>query len=270
MKKILVFLMFMLGFLSANSLNEIKSSKILRVGVFEAQPPFSQIKENGEFEGFEVDLAKEIAKKIFGGNSGTIEFKPVLASDRLKVLQNNEIDFLIATFTITDERSKVIDFSNPYFAVNIGVVTRKDDGIKTFADLKGKTIIAEHGTTGEVYFRNQGFNILGCDGAANCYKMLKNTPDAAGYASDNTIVLTYAVIDKSLEVNINSLGASDFLGIGVQKGNKEHLNIINDELIQLSKEGYFKKLFDNQINTFYHGLADKKYFLLDDIYKFFL
>lgn len=66
--------MFMLGFLSANSLNEIKSSKILRVGVFEAQPPFSQIKENGEFEGFEVDLAKEIAKKIFGGNSGTIEF----------------------------------------------------------------------------------------------------------------------------------------------------------------------------------------------------
>lgn len=41
-------------------------------------------------------------------------------------------------------------------------------------------------------------------------------------------------------------------------------------LIKLSKEEYFKKLFDTQINTFYHGLADKKYFLLDDIYKFFL
>lgn len=271
MKKFLIFLVLAFSLLNANSLDEIRSSKTLRVGVYDAQPPFSQLKSSGEFEGFEIGFAKEIAKGIFGESGGNVEFKAVSANDRIKLLQNNSVDLVIATLTITDERAKLVDFSNPYFAVNIGVLTRKDDEIKEFSQLKNKIIITQKGGTAEDYFKNLGFNVMTCDnGAAGCYKLLKQTPNAIGFADDVTVALAYAVIDKSVEVNVKNLGASDFLGIGVQKGNKELLNIINDELIQLSKEGYFKKLFDNQINTFYHGLADKKYFLLDDIYKFFL
>lgn len=107
MKKFLIFLVLAFSLLNANSLDEIRSSKTLRVGVYDAQPPFSQLKSSGEFEGFEIGFAKEIAKGIFGeiGESGgNVEFKAVSANDRIKLLQNNSVDLVIATLTITDER----------------------------------------------------------------------------------------------------------------------------------------------------------------------
>lgn len=157
MKKFLIFLVLAFSLLNANSLNEIRSSKTLRVGVYDAQPPFSQLKSSGEFEGFEIGFAKEIAKGIFGESGGNVEFKAVSANDRIKFLQDNSVDLVIATLTITDERAKLVDFSNPYFAVNIGVLTRKDDEIKEFSQLKNKIIITQKGGTAEDYFKNLGF-----------------------------------------------------------------------------------------------------------------
>lgn len=62
MKKFLIFLVLAFSLLNANSLDEIRSSKTLRVGVYDAQPPFSQLKSSGEFEGFEIGFAKELQK----------------------------------------------------------------------------------------------------------------------------------------------------------------------------------------------------------------
>lgn len=98
--------------------------------------------------------------------------------------------------------------------------------------------------------------------------MLKNKKGDA-YADDNLVVLAYPVLDRTVEANIKNLGASDFLAIAVQKGNKELLDAINKELINLSKEGFFLNSFRDTIDPFYKGTADKKYFLLDDIYSIF-
>lgn len=76
-------------------------------------------------------------------------------------------------------------------------------------------------------------------------------------------------MNRSVEVSIKNLGTTDFLAIGVQKGNKTLLDFINDELIKLSKEGFFKKSFNETIQPFYKGHAEKKYFLLEDIYSVF-
>lgn len=76
-------------------------------------------------------------------------------------------------------------------------------------------------------------------------------------------------MDRTVEVNISNLGSSDFLGIAVQKGNKELLDVLNKELISLSKEGFFRNTFRDMIDPFYKGTAEEKYFLLDDIYSIF-
>ena len=268
MKRIIlgIFLLFTSSVV-ANTLSEIRQSGTIRVGVFEAQPPFSKF-EDGKFQGFEVTLAEALSKDIFGGKAGKVEFVPVKASERLKVLEENKVDMVLATFTITSERKQVVDFTTPYFAVNIGVLTRKGDKIKTMSDLHGKPIIAESGTTSEAYFKKEGFEIINCATANECYKILKEGK-GAGFAHDNLLVLAYAVVDSDTEVNIKNLGVSDFLGIAVSKGNKDLLEFLNGELIKLSKDGFMKKTYDEAIEPYYKGTAEKKYFLLDDLYSLF-
>jgi len=80
--------------------------------------------EDGKFQGFEVTLAEALSKDIFGGKAGKVECVPVKASERLKALEENKVDMVLATFTITNERKQLVDFTTPYFSVNIGVLTR--------------------------------------------------------------------------------------------------------------------------------------------------
>lgn len=266
-KKVLLFTAIFLSSLFSNSLSEIKDKGVLRVGVFTEQPPFGQLVD-GTFTGFEVDFANAIAKHLFKDKGGKVQFVATQADQRLKFVEKNKVDILLATFTITDERLKRIDFSLPYFSVNIGVLTKKSDGIKKQSDLKGKKVLVEKGTTAQSYFNSRGYDTVPCPNSNECYKMLR---DGAGdaYANDNLIVLAYPVVDRSMEVNIKNLGTSDFLGVGVSKGNKELLDFVNDTLVNLSKEGFFRQTFKETIDPFYKGTADQKYFLLEDIYKIF-
>ena len=268
MKRIIlgIFLLFTSSVV-ANTLSEIRQSGTIRVGVLEAQPPFSKF-EDGKFEGFEIILAEALSKDMFGAKLGKIEFVPVKSSERLRVLEENKVDMVLATFTITNERKQAVDFTTPYFAVNIGVLTRTGDRIKTLSDLHGKPVIVESGTTAEAYFRKEGFEVVNCATANECYRMLKDNK-GVGFAHDNLVVLAYAVIDSDTEVNIKNLGVSDFLGVAVQKGNKELLDFLNGELIKLSKEGFMKKTYNETIEPYYKGTAEKKYFLLDDLYSLF-
>ncbi len=269
MRKVFLIILFgIFNLVFANSLEEIRKSGIVRIGVFENQPPFSKL-EGGKFDGFEVNLAQKIGNKILNGiPNANIKLMPIKADERITALQQNKVDIVIATLTITNERKKLVDFSTPYFSVNIGVLTPTSSGIKSIEDLKDKKILTEHGTTGEIFFKEKGFETISCATAGECYKRLKNG-EGDGFANDNLIVLAFAVLDTDYEVNIKNLGKADFLGIAVQKNNKELRGFIDSSLIELSKEKFFKEAFENYLNVFYKGTAEQKYFLLDDIYSFF-
>ncbi|WP_298061975.1 transporter substrate-binding domain-containing protein [uncultured Campylobacter sp.] len=253
--------------LFADSLDQIRQNGVIRIGVRDAHPPLCE-SNGGKFEGFEIDLANAIAKEIFGKKEGKIEFIPLSVNDRIPFLEANKLDLVIGLFSITNERKRKIDFSLPYLSVNLGVLTRKADALTDIAQLHDKKIVFEgDATVAERFFKNKGFKNLGhCASAKECYEMIRNG-DADGYINDNLIVLAYSVIDDTLEVPFKNLGPSDFIGIGVQKDNKELLDFVNAELIKLSKEGFFKKAYEQSFDPFYRGTADKKYFLLDGIYN---
>ena len=233
--------------LFADSLDQIRQNGVIRIGVRDAHPPLCE-SNGGKFEGFEIDLANAIAKEIFGKKEGKIEFIPLSVNDRIPFLEANKLDLVIGLFSITNERKRKIDFSLPYLSVNLGVLTRKADAFTDIAQLHDKKIVFEgDATVAEKFFKTKG--------------------DADGYINDNLIVLAYSVIDDTLEVPFKNLGPSDFIGIGVQKDNKELLDFVNAELIKLSKEGFFKKAYEQSFDPFYRGTADKKYFLLDGIYN---
>ena len=267
MKKIIFSLLFFCASLFSNSLAQIKEKGVIRIGIDGSVPPLN-VAEDGKYEGFEILLIEELAKEIFGGKEGKIEYIITQGNDRINAVRDNKVDLDIAVITVTKEREKIVDFSNPYFSVNVGVLSRAGDNIKTVNDLQDKEILAESGTVAYEYFAKQGHTIRPCSNSSDCYRKLK-AGEGAAYADDNLVVLAYAVVDRKVEANIINLGTSDFLAIAVQKGNDELLDAINAGLVSLSKNGFFKKIFNETIDPYYKGTAERKYFLLDDLYRMF-
>ncbi|MBP3224644.1 MAG: transporter substrate-binding domain-containing protein [Campylobacter sp.] len=250
----------------AKSLAEIKSSGTILIAVHDDEAPFGKL--NGDkYEGFEITLAEAVAAKIFAGGEGKVEFV-ASANDETsyRLLQDGAVDMAVSTLVPTAESEKLADFSSPYFSVNVGILTRKADVIKSIKDLKGKTILAIPGSIGEKYFQKQGYTIKECDSAGACARaLLENQGDA--YADENIIVMAFPVINREVEVPQKNLGASEFNSIGVQKGNTDLLKAIDAALVELSKTGFFETEFNNHISPYYKGTAEKEYFLLDDIYN---
>ncbi len=123
---------------------EIVDRGVLRVGVKNVTKGFGyQDPATGEFSGLEVDLAKKMADKL----GVEVEFTPVTAATRTALLDSGDIDCVLATFTITDERKKSWDFTTPYYTDHVGVLVQNSSNIKSLADLKGKTVGVSSGST---------------------------------------------------------------------------------------------------------------------------
>ena len=143
---------------------------VLKVGCKSDVPNFSlQNTATGEYEGFEDDLAYNIAGEIFGctpeeaKDKKLVEFQGVTAKTRGPLLENGEIDLVIATFTITDERKETYNFSTPYYTDAVGLLVNNDSGIESIEDLDGKIIgVAQSSTTKDgfkAYVEENGLNV---------------------------------------------------------------------------------------------------------------
>jgi putative glutamine transport system substrate-binding protein len=133
---------------SGTGLDAIRKAGVLKVGVKSDVPGFGLLNtETNQYEGFEIELAKLIAKDILG-DAGKAAFTPVTAKTRGPLLDNGELDLVIATFTITEERKLSYNFSTEYYTDAVGMLVKKTSGIKSVADLNGKTIgVAQSATS---------------------------------------------------------------------------------------------------------------------------
>lgn len=100
----------------------------------------------GELRGFEVELAREISRDIFG-DPNKVDFRFVGSSDRLRSLDQGDVDIVIRSVTITDERAKLVEFSTPYLRTQTRMLTMESSGITSIADLPGHTICVTDGST---------------------------------------------------------------------------------------------------------------------------
>jgi len=125
----------------------IKDAGKLRVGVKADVPNFGlQDAATGEFAGMEIDLAYAIAERI-GLTAEDVTFEPVTAKTRGPLLDNGQLDLVIATFTIKPERLEQWNFTQPYYQDEVGLLVKKDAGIAGLADLDGKTVGVAQGAT---------------------------------------------------------------------------------------------------------------------------
>ena len=123
---------------------EIVDRGVLRVGVKNAVPGFGyQDPLTGEYSGLEIDLANKIAEYL----GVDVEFTTVTAATRGELLDSGDIDCVLATFTITDERKETWDFTTPYYTDAVTVLVEDSSGISSLSDLAGKTVGVSSGST---------------------------------------------------------------------------------------------------------------------------
>lgn len=125
----------------------VKRDKII-VGISFDSKPFGFKTPDGQIMGVEVDLAKEIAKRLLG-NPNKVLFKNIASQDRINAAKSGDVDMVISTMTITKQRKKFVNFSVPYFVAGQAICVRKDSKIDSIYDLINKKVIVELGTTGE-------------------------------------------------------------------------------------------------------------------------
>ncbi|MBR1568364.1 MAG: transporter substrate-binding domain-containing protein [Lachnospiraceae bacterium] len=219
------------------SLDEIKESGKVIIGVFSDKSPFGYVDENGDYQGYDVYLAERIGKDL----GVDIEYVSTEAANRIEYLQTGKVDIILANFTVTEERAEEVDFALPYMNVALGVVSHDDNVITDLSQIgEEDEVIVISGTTAETYLtkNNPEIKLQKYDAYAEAKTAFENRNGIA-WANDNTEVIAFAIENEGYEVGIPSLGSADTIAPAVTKGNESLLNWLNDEIVALGEEQFF-------------------------------
>ena len=230
------------------SIAEIKKSGELIIGVFSDKAPFGYIDKNGNYRGYDIYFAERLAKDL-GVKPKYISLEP---ANRTEYAKTGKVDIILANFTMTKERAEQVDFALPYMKVAIGVVSPENQNITSVEQLKGKKLIVAKGTTAETYFteNHPEIELLKFDQYAETYNALLDKRGDA-FSTDNTEVLAWAMKNPEYKVGITHLGKDEVIAPAVQKGNKELLDYINNEIKESAKENFFHKDYEETLAPVY-------------------
>lgn len=231
------------------TVDEIKESGTINIGVFSDKNPFGYVDENGEYQGYDVYLARRLAEDL----GVELNLVSTEAANRIEYLQTGKVDVILANFTVTDERKEQVDFALPYMSVSLGVVSPDSDVVTTLDNWdSGKQIIVISGTTAETYLTKNypDIPLQKFDAYANAKSALENG-SAAAWANDNTEVIAFANQSDGYTVGITELGSKDTIAPAVAKGNTTLLDWINTEIETLRKEQFFHKDYEETLVDVY-------------------
>lgn len=219
------------------TLDEIKESGTINIGVFSDKSPFGYVDENGEYQGYDVYLANRLGEDL----GVEINFVSTEAANRIEYLQTGKVDVILANFTVTEERAQEVDFALPYMNVALGVVSPEDAVITSLDEIgPDDQVIVISGTTAETYLTKNypDIKLQKYDAYAEAKTAFENGTGVA-WANDNTEVIAFAIENEGYEVGIPSLGSADTIAPAVTKGNETLLTWLNDEITALGEEQFF-------------------------------
>ena len=194
------------------TLDEIKESGKIIIGVFSDKAPFGYVDENGDYQGYDVYFAERIGKDL----GVDVEYVSLDPASRVEFVQTGKVDVVLANFTVTDERAQQVDFALPYMKVSLGVVSPDTSVITDVKELEGKTLIVCKGTTAETYFSENypDITLQKYDQYADAYNALLDGRGDA-FSTDNTEVLAWALSNPGFTVGDRGSGRRAVLPCGL-------------------------------------------------------
>ncbi|MFE9683852.1 transporter substrate-binding domain-containing protein [Streptomyces sp. NPDC006285] len=216
-------------------------------------PPF-QSEIDGKVQGFDVALVDLVAEDL--GVKQEILDQPFENFKTGGSLNSGQCDLAAAGMTITDERKKNVDFSDPYFEATQGVLADKKGGISSLADLKGKKVGAQAQTTGEEFAKSKGLNPVSFESSDALLNGLRTGQVKA-------VVIDYPVVQGWLKDKANAdafevadnINTGEEYGFTMKKGNTKLLEAVNKALADARSDGTYKKLYEKWIGPYDESAA---------------
>jgi putative glutamine transport system substrate-binding protein len=225
-------------------LERIKQRGVLVAGVKFDSKPFGYLDTDGQLKGFEVDLMREIAKRLLG-DPYAVEFQQVLSSTRVIAIQSGNLDLVAATMTITPERAQQIDFSAPYYTAHQAVVVPRNSSFVKLSDLYDKRILFVLGTTSEQRLKQllPKAEYIGFKTATDAFSALKAARGDA-MTTDDIILGGFLAQQCQYYRLLNERLSDEPYGLGLRKDPQSATlkTAIDNILAQLRQDGTLSKL----------------------------
>ena len=198
--------------------------------------------KTGKFKGFDVDMAKQITKRI--NPKAKVQYAQITSGTRIPMLLNGNIDAIIATMSITPDRAKVVDFSNRYFKAGQSLLVKKGSGIKNVRDLNKSNlkVIVVAGSTSAYEIKEFApkAKIVALSDYATALTALKAGQGDA-LTTDNGILYGMASGDKSLEV-VGGTFTNEPYGVAMQQNNPKLVRAVNKAIADIKTDGTYERL----------------------------
>jgi glutamate/aspartate transport system substrate-binding protein len=237
-----------------STLAKIQNGNSISIGHRETSVPFSYVDTNNQVIGFSQDICNRIidaVKAKTGRPDLRVRFIPVTSQNRIPLVQNGTVDLECGVTTNLTARQNQVAFSNTFFVATTRLLTRKDSGIKDFADLAGKTVVTNQGTTSERLLRKMNeekkmnMQII----SAKDYgegRVTLETGRAVAYMMDDVLLAgARSLTAKPADwVIVGTPQSSEAYGFMLRKDDPEFRKLVDDVMIHEMKSGDIKTMYD--------------------------
>ena len=199
--------------------------------------------ETTKIEGFDIDIAKALTKEITG-DAKNAKFVEVTSKTRIPLLKNGNIDSIIATMTINEERKKQVDFSDVYFAAGQALLVPKDSPLQGVTDLTSEdTVLSVKGSTSAANIREHApdAKVLELENYSEAFTALQSGQGDA-MTTDNAILLGIIAKNPSYRLAGDNFTDEPY-GIAINKGQEPFVQTINEALKTIKENGVYDKIY---------------------------
>jgi glutamate transport system substrate-binding protein len=222
--------------------DKAKDEKTLNIGVKPDQPGLGLQTSAGQYTGFDIDVATYIAKKL---GATKINFVPTLSANREAFLQQGKVDLVVATYSVTAKRQKIVGFAGPYYIAHQDILVRaNDNSISRPSDLVGKKVCSGQGSASgdriESLYGSK-VNLIRLPGYGDCVNQLLGGQVQA-VTTDNTILAGFAAQPQNqgkLKV-VGTFFSNEVYGIGLKKGDTRGVSAVDTALQDMFSDGSWK------------------------------
>lgn len=235
-------------FAAGSTMAKLADAGTITVGTKFDQPLFGLVNLDGVPEGFDVEIAKIVAKGL-GISPDKIVWKEAVSANREPFIENGEVDIVVATYTINDKRKEVISFAGPYYMAGQSILTLSDnDTIKSEDDLVGEKVCSVTGSTPAAKLAEIGAIPELTDTYTNCLEPLRSGAVVA-VSTDNVILAGLAAQNEGEFKVVGKPFTDEPYGIGLKKDDTDFRNFINDTLEAAYADGSYKAAWESTAGT---------------------
>lgn len=231
------------SFAAGSTMEKLSKAGKITIGTKFDQPLFGLKGPDGPV-GFDVEMGKLIAASL-GIKDSNIEWKETVSANREPFIASGEVDLVIATYTISDLRKKVVSFAGPYYQAGQSILVKADNKkIKSETDLVGKQVCSVTGSTPAAKLAEIGALPLLTDTYSNCLEPLRSGA-VVGVSTDNVILAGLAAQNEGEFKVVGKPFTKEPYGIGLKLDDTDFRTYVNSVLTKSYKDGSYKKAWED-------------------------